>query len=62
MPNLERLARIVDRRLLSHPLRTRFLKLVVNETLLTNAVSGYLAPITVGLGAHTYRLVMLKRA
>jgi ubiquinone/menaquinone biosynthesis C-methylase UbiE len=62
MPNLERLARIVDTRFLSHPVRARLLKRVVNETLLTNAVSGYLAPITVGLGIHTYRLVMLEHA
>jgi ubiquinone/menaquinone biosynthesis C-methylase UbiE len=62
VPNLERLARIAETRLLSHPLRARFLKLLVSDTLLTNAVSGYLMPITVGLGAHTYHLVMLEHA
>jgi ubiquinone/menaquinone biosynthesis C-methylase UbiE len=62
VPNLERLARIVETRFLSHPLRARLIKLLVNDTLMTNAVSGYLMPITVGLGLHTYRLVMLEHA
>ncbi len=60
MPNLERLARITKTRFLSHPLRARLLKRLVPGTLLTNAVSGYLIPLTVRIGAHTYRLVTLE--
>jgi hypothetical protein len=60
MPNLERLARIAEERLLAHPTRARLLKLVVPKALLMNAVSGYLISRTVQIGAHTYRLVSLE--
>ncbi len=62
VPNLTRLARIADERLLSHPLRARVLRKVLPETLLLNAVSGYLMALTVAIGAHTYRLLMLEHA
>lgn len=62
VPNLERLARIAEKHLLSHPVRARFLQMILPDTLLMNAISGYLMPVTVALGAHTYRLVMLEHA
>lgn len=62
MANLERLARVAETRVLMHPRRTRLLRLVLSDTLLMNAVSGYLMPLTVASGAHTYRLVMLEHA
>jgi len=62
MPNLERLARIAETGLLSHPLRARLLKLVVPRPLLMNAVAGYLSPLTIRAGAHTYRLLALEHA
>jgi SAM-dependent methyltransferase len=61
-PNIERLARIAETRLLTHPVRARFLQFILPEALLTNAVSGFLMPVTVKSGAHTYRLVVLERA
>lgn len=62
MPNLERLARVAETGLLSHPLRARLLKLVVRRPLLMNAVAGYLSPLTIMAGAHTYRLLTLEHA
>jgi SAM-dependent methyltransferase len=62
VPNLERLARIAETGLLSHPLRARLLKLVVRRPLLMNAVAGYLSPLTIAAGAHTYRLLTLEPA
>lgn len=62
MPNLERLARVAETGLLSHPLRARLLKLVVRRPLLMNAVAGYLSPLTTMAGAHTYRLLTLEHA
>ena len=62
VPNLTRLATIADERLLSHPLRARVLQKILPETLLLNAVSGYLMALTVAVGAHTYRLLMLEHA
>lgn len=62
MPNLERLARIAETGLLSHRLRARLLKLVVPRPLLMNAVAGYLSPLTIRAGAHTYRLLTLEHA
>ncbi len=61
-PNLERLARVAENRFVTHPVRARFLKAVLPSTLTTNAVSGYLMPLTVELGAHTYRMIVLSRA
>jgi len=60
MPNLERLARVAETGLLSHPLRARLLRLVVRRPLLMNAVAGYLSPLTTMAGAHTYRLLTLE--
>jgi SAM-dependent methyltransferase len=59
-PNLDRLARIVERRLLSHPMRARVLSKVLPASLAMNAISGYLMPLTVALGAHTYRMITLE--
>jgi SAM-dependent methyltransferase len=60
--NITRLARIVDEQFLSHRVRARLLQKVLPESLLLNAVSGYLMPLTVAAGAHTYRLLMLEHA
>jgi len=62
MPNLERLARVAETGLLSHPWRVRLLKLVVRRPLLMNAVAGYLSPLTIMAGAHTYRLLALEHS
>jgi len=61
-PNLERLARIAETRLLAHPRRSRILEQIVPSNLLTNAVAGFLMPWTVASHAHTYRLLMLEHA
>lgn len=62
MPNLERLSRIAENRFVAHPLRARVLKKVFPTALVTNAVAGYLMPLTVQMNAHTYRMVVLTRA
>jgi ubiquinone/menaquinone biosynthesis C-methylase UbiE len=62
MPNLERLSRIAENRFVAHPLRARVLKRVLPTALVTNAVAGYLMPLTVQMNAHTYRMVVLTRA
>lgn len=62
MPNLERLARIAENRFVAHPVRARVLKRVLPTALVTNAVAGYLMPLTVQLSAHTYRMVVLTPA
>jgi ubiquinone/menaquinone biosynthesis C-methylase UbiE len=61
-PNLARLARVAETRYLTHPARARVLRRVLPEALLTNAVSGYLLPVIVDAGVHTYRLIVLKHA
>jgi ubiquinone/menaquinone biosynthesis C-methylase UbiE len=61
MPNLERLARVAEGRFVTHPLRARLLKRLLPTALVTNAVAGYLMPLTVQLNAHTYRIVVLTR-
>lgn len=60
-PNLERLARIADK-FLSRPILARAAKLVAPDTLLMNAIAGYLLPLTVEVGVHTYRLQTLEPA
>jgi len=62
VPNLERLANIADERLLAHPVRIRIARMLLPDTLLLNAVAGYLMPLTVDVGAHTYRLVTLEKS
>ncbi len=61
MPNLERLARVAESRFVAHPVRARVLKKLLPTALVTNAVAGYLMPLTVRLRAHTYRMVVLTR-
>ncbi|HTA15800.1 MAG TPA: class I SAM-dependent methyltransferase [Solirubrobacteraceae bacterium] len=60
MPNLNRLAKGADR-FLSHQRVASFARLLLPKSLIQNAVAGYLMPITVELGVHTYRLQTLKR-
>jgi SAM-dependent methyltransferase len=62
MPNLERLARVAENRFVSHPVRARVLKRLLPTALVTNAVAGYLMPLSVQLEAHTYRMAVLTRA
>jgi ubiquinone/menaquinone biosynthesis C-methylase UbiE len=59
-PNLARLAKGADR-FLSHQHMASFARLVLPKSLIQNAVAGYLMPVTVDLGVHTYRLQALKR-
>ena len=59
-PNLARLARVAETRYLTHPTRAKLLGRVLPEALLTNTVSGYLLPVIVDAGVHTYRLVVLE--
>lgn len=62
MPNLERLARIAETRFVEHPVRARVLKRILPSALVSNAVAGYLMPLTVQLQVHTYRMLTLSRA
>lgn len=59
-PNLARLAKGADK-FLSHQRVASFARLLLPKSLVQNAVAGYLMPITVDLGVHTYRLQTLKR-
>ena len=61
MPNLTRLAEITERRFISHPRRARILRKCLPASLVTNAIAGYLMPLTVQLGLYTYRMVVLTR-
>ena len=54
---LERIARII----LSHPRMARAAQRVLPERFLMNAIAVYLMRLTVTTGAHTYRLVALRR-
>ncbi len=59
-PNLRRLAKGADK-FLSHRRLGSLARLVLPKSLIQNAVAGYLMPLTVDLGVHTYRLQALKR-
>jgi len=59
-PNLARLAKGADK-FLSHQRMASVARLILPKSLVQNAVAGYLMPITVDLGVHTYRLQSLKR-
>jgi hypothetical protein len=58
-PNLERLARGADR-LLAHPRLAALARMFLPRSLVQNAVAGYLMPVTVELGVHTYRRITLQ--
>lgn len=59
-PNLARLAKGADK-YLSHNRLASVARLVLPKSLIQNAVAGYLMPVTVDLGVHTYRLQVLER-
>ena len=59
-PNLARLAKGADK-FLAHRRLAALARLVLPHSLIQNAVAGYLMPITVDLGVHTYRLQTLRR-
>lgn len=59
-PNLARLARGANK-YLSHQRFASLARFVLPRSLIQNAVAGYLMPVTVDLGVHTYRLQTLKR-
>jgi arsenite methyltransferase len=60
-PNLVRLAKGADK-FLSHPRLASVARLVLPHSLIQNAIAGYLMPVTVDLGVHTYRLQALQRS
>lgn len=60
-PNLERLSKGANK-FLSHPRMAMLARMVLPKSLIQNAVAGYLMPITVELGVHTYRLQTLRRS
>jgi ubiquinone/menaquinone biosynthesis C-methylase UbiE len=59
-PNLARLARGVEK-YLAHERLAAAARLVLPNTLIENAIAGYLMPLTVELGVHSYRLLHLER-
>ena len=59
-PNLERLSRI-SAKFLTRPRLARFVRVFVSDDLLMNAIAGFLMPLTVEIGAHTYRLIRLQK-
>lgn len=61
MPNLKRLERIAAT-YFRHPLLACISRRLLPQALLRNAIAGYLMPLTVATGAHTYRLVALQRS
>lgn len=60
MPNLLRFEHMAAR-YFAHPYLARIAARVLPSRLLQNAIAGYLMPLTVGAGAHTYRMVVLRR-
>jgi SAM-dependent methyltransferase len=60
-PNLARLAKGADK-FLSHPRLASVARAVLPHSLIQNAIAGYLMPVTVDLGVHTYRLQALQRS
>lgn len=59
LPNLHRLERAASR-YFSHPRLARLSTRALSPGLLANAIAGYLMPLNIGLGAHTYRLVAAR--
>jgi SAM-dependent methyltransferase len=59
-PNLLRFERLASR-FFAHPRLARHGLRFIPRRLLGNAISGYLMPLTVQGGAHTYRAVVLRR-
>ncbi len=59
-PNLARLAKGANK-YLSHQRLASIARFVLPHSLVQNAVAGYLMPVTVDLGIHTYRLQTLRR-
>lgn len=59
-PNLRRLAKGSDK-FLSHQRLASLARMVLPHSLIQNAIAGYLMPVTVDLGVHTYRLQTLRR-
>ena len=60
LPTVRRLERIAGV-ILSHPRMARIAQRVLPERFLMNAVAVYLMQLTLTAGAHTYRLVALRR-
>lgn len=60
MPSLERLERVAAT-YFRHPLIAGISRRLLPQALLRNAIAGYLMPLTVAAGAHTYRLVDIQR-
>lgn len=61
MPNLHRFEDMATR-YFSHPRQARLWARLAPTRLVENAIAGYLMPLTVGAGAHTYRMVVLRRS
>ena len=60
MPNLLRFEHMAAR-YFDHPYLARIAARILPRRLQENAIAGYLMPLTVGAGAHTYRMVVLTR-
>lgn len=60
MPNLLRFEKMAARYFANMYL-ARILARLLPDRLLENAIAGYLMPMTVNAGAHTYRMVVLRR-
>jgi len=60
LPNLKRFERMAAR-YFAHPVLARMAAGVIPIRLIQNAIAGYLMPLTVAAGAHTYRMIVLKR-
>lgn len=60
MPNLFRFERIAAR-YFAIPGLARIAARILPSRLIENAIAGYLMPLTVGAGAHTYRMIVLRR-
>lgn len=60
MPNLLRFEQMAVR-YFDHPYLARIAARILPRRLLENAIAGYLMPLTVGAGAHTYRMVVFTR-
>ena len=58
-PNLARLARGAEK-FLAHPRLASLARMFLPKSLVQNAVAGYLMPVTVELGVHTYRRIILQ--
>ena len=60
MPNLLRFEHMATR-YFAHPYIARVAAQILPSRLLENAIAGYLMPLTVRAGAHTYRMVVFRR-